>query len=516
MIDEALQVGDGTLIALAPDGSTTVHSIERACFKCGRSFRAIDPKDFSYNSAQGWCPRCRGFGELFYLPEVERGARADAIEESWFGWQEGNREICPECQGSRLNPAARAVRLMTGELNGAKLSPSGLALKEGPTIDAVGSSAVEVALDYFGSLQFTEREAAIARDIVPEIVERLRFLCQVGLGYLQLGRGATTLSGGEAQRIRLAAQLGSNLSGVLYILDEPTIGLHARDNERLLSALSILRSRGNSLIVVEHDEATMRSADYIIDLGPGAGVHGGEVVASGTLSELMRHENSITGRCLREQKKFPSRGARRRVSASVKGTQPGDSGRLLLKNAAANNLKRITVAFPLQRLVLVTGVSGSGKSTLVRECLLPRLRARLEGKRAGTQRGSSNELAGFEVIKAVYEVDQSPIGRTPRSTPATYVGFFDEIRRIFAGTPEARLRGYLPGRFSFNSKPGRCPACEGAGTVKLEMSFLPPAFVRCESCQGCRFNRETLDILYRGKNVAQVLEMSVEEANEFF
>ncbi len=505
LIDEALALGQGTLLTLNQAGKTAVHSTERACPECGVSFQPLDPKNFSYNSSQGWCPRCRGFGELFYLPDVDRGARADAIEESWFEWQEGHREICPDCQGARLNPMARAVRLQAG---GAARASHWFGLRGAPTIESIGNAAVEDALAFFRSLRFTGRDAAIARDILPEIKERLQFLCEVGLGYLQLGRSATTLSGGEAQRIRLAAQLGSNLSGVLYVLDEPTIGLHARDNEQLLAALKLLRARGNSLVVVEHDEATMRRADYIVDLGPGAGVHGGRVVASGTLGELLRHKDSITGRCLRATKTYPSRGRRRPVEKA--------GAWLILKDAAANNLKHLTVAFPLNRLVFVTGVSGSGKSTLVRECLLPSLQAKL--KRAKGQRVAPGpcEVEGFEAVKAVYEVDQSPIGRTPRSTPATYVGFFDVIRQLFSQTPEARLRGYSPGRFSFNSPQGRCPNCEGAGTVKLEMSFLPPAFVRCETCQGCRFNLETLDVTYRGRNIAQVLEMSVEEALEFF
>jgi excinuclease ABC subunit A len=505
LIDEAVELGHGTLLALdRSDGHVTVHSTERACPKCGRSFQPLDPKNFSYNSSQGWCHRCRGFGELFYLPDVERGARAGAIEESWFDWQEGNREQCPECRGARLNPVSRAVRLEAGD---AEAASRFLEQRGAPTIETIGNAAVEDALAFSQALQFSGREAAIARDILPEISERLKFLCGVGLGYLQLGRSATTLSGGEAQRIRLAAQLGSNLSGVLYVLDEPTIGLHARDNEQLLAALKLLRSRGNSLVVVEHDEATMRRADYIVDLGPGAGVHGGQVVASGTLSELLRHKDSITGQCLRASKKYPSRGQRR----PVKRSGPA----LVLRNAAAHNLKDLTVSFPLNRLVLVTGVSGSGKSTLIRECLLPSLQARL--RKPGEPAVSSGcVLEGFKSIKAVHEVDQSPIGRTPRSTPATYVGFFDSVRQLFSQTPEARLRGYAPGRFSFNSAQGRCPTCEGAGTVKLEMNFLPPAFVRCETCQGCRFTRETLDIEYRGKNIAQVLEMSVEEAIDFF
>ena len=527
-IDETLKLGQGTLFALDNHGHISVHSTERVCPKCGRSFEALDPKNFSYNSPQGWCPRCRGFGELFYLPDVDRGARADAIEESWYGWQEGEREICPECQGARLNALARAVRLTSAEWG-----MRSAAWKAAPTIDAFGQMPVEVADKLFRAVRFKGRAAAIARDILPEIRERLKFLREVGLGYLQLGRGVPTLSGGEAQRIRLAAQLGSNLSGVLYILDEPTIGLHARDNEQLLAALQKLKARGNSVLVVEHDEATMRRADYIIDLGPGPGVHGGEVVAAGTLAELLRHPESVTGKCLRAHRKFPTRGKRRKVQSpsdpgrdavehvptSVTGS---DRGWFVLSGASKNNLKNLTVRFPLARLVLVTGVSGSGKSTLIRECLLPALKSR------NTQHATRNThhvsritsppsaLSGWESLQAVYEVDQSPIGRTPRSVPATYVGFLDDIRQLFAQVPEARLRGYSPSRFSFNSPQGRCPECEGAGTIKLEMNFLPPAFVRCEVCGGTRFNRETLDIAYRGKNIAEVLELSVEEALDLF
>jgi excinuclease ABC subunit A len=348
----------------------------------------------------------------------------------------------------------------------------------------------------------------------------------VGLGYLQLGRSVTTLSGGEAQRIRLAAQLGSNLCGVLYVLDEPTIGLHARDNEQLLAALEQLRSRGNSLVVVEHDEETMRRADFIVDLGPGAGVQGGEVVAAGTLDELLQHDDSMTGKCLRAHKKYPTRGTRRDVqrAASVplansrrKERQQDAGGTLMLRGASEHNLKDLTASFPLNRFVVVTGVSGSGKSTLVHECLLPALERKLKSPKSRVQGSRSGEIiSGNEFIAAVHEVDQSPIGRTPRSTPATYVGFFDDIRALFAQTPDARMRGYGPGRFSFNSAQGRCPECEGAGTIRLEMNFLPPAFVRCETCGGCRFNRETLDIEYKGKNIAQVLELSVDEAINFF
>lgn len=522
LVDDTVKLGRGTLFALDNAGKVTIHSTERACPSCGRSFQPLDPKLFSYNSAQGWCPTCRGFGELFYLPDVERGARADAIEESWFGWQEGNREPCPDCHGARLNPIARAVRLpMPGSKTKGRDGTDGVL--GSPTIETFGQMSVEEAYEAFRRIKYSGREAAIARDILPEITERLSFMIKVGLEYLQLDRSVTTLSGGEAQRIRLAAQLGSNLSGVLYVLDEPTIGLHARDNERLLAALNTLKARGNSLLVVEHDEDTMRAADFIIDLGPGAGVHGGTVVGSGTLEELMRHPDSVTGRCLREQKCFPKRGQRRavtpntqlkprRVAALQESVFPLPD--LVLKNATVHNLKGVTAAFPLNRLVVVTGVSGSGKSTLIRECLLPALEGALK-KRRGLP-PEIGVLSGHEVLQAVYEVDQAPIGRTPRSTPATYVGFFDEIRALFAQVPESRLRGYSSSRFSFNSKQGRCPGCEGAGTIKLEMSFLPPAFVRCETCAGTRFNPETLDIEYHGKNIAQVLELSVEQAVDFF
>ena len=513
LIDETLTLGHGMLFALDNHGKVSIHSTERSCKNCGRSFEPLDPKNFSYNSPQGWCPRCRGFGELFYMPEdVDRGAREDAIAESWYEWQEGEREICPECNGARLNPMARAVRLNVGQTAGLILSKAKNAKVRqdaGPTIDAYSQMSVESAEEVFRKMKFRGREAEIARDILPEIRERLKFLCEVGLGYLQLGRGVPTLSGGEAQRIRLAAQLGSNLSGVLYVLDEPTIGLHARDNEQLLATLEKLRSRGNSVVVVEHDEETMRRADFVVDLGPGAGVHGGQVVAAGTLKELLQHPESLTGKCLRAHKKYPTRGERRPV-------KNGKQGWMTLHKAAKNNLKNLTVKFPLGRLVVVTGVSGSGKSTLIRECLLPALTQALKSRNTEYGTRSNSQISGLESIKAVYEVDQSPIGRTPRSIPATYVGVFDEIRKLFAQVPEARLRGYSPSRFSFNSAQGRCPECEGAGQIKLEMNFLPPAFVRCETCEGCRFNRETLDIEYNGKNIAQVLELSVEEAMEFF
>ena len=510
-IGEALTVGQGTLFALDRKGRCTVHSDQRGCPKCRRSFPPLDPKNFSYNSSQGWCPRCRGFGELFHLPDVERGADADSVEESWFSWAE-SRETCPECQGARLNPVARAVRLPLGE------GPAGR-----PTLEEMGRWSVDEARTWFEALRPTGRSAEIARDILPEIRERLKFLGEVGLGYLQLGRSVTTLSGGEGQRIRLAAQLGSNLSGVLYVLDEPTIGLHARDNRRLLDALEKLRSRGNSLVVVEHDEDTMRRADWILDLGPGAGVHGGRVVAAGTLQELLRHPDSVTGRCLRENPARPARGERRPVEAAglrkprgKAATADGSVEWLTVHRARLNNLQDVTVSFPRGRLVVVTGVSGSGKSTLIKECLVPGVRAVLEGADEKKARGQAGGVSGLGNLRAVHEVDQSPIGRTPRSTPATYVGFFDDIRALFAQVPEARMRGYGPGRFSFNSPQGRCPHCEGAGVVKLEMNFLPTASVTCEGCGGARFNSGTLEIRYQGKSIAEVLRLSVAEGIEFF
>ena len=512
LVEEALSIGKGVFFALDRSDRLTVHSTERACPQCRRSFGPLDPKDFSYNSNQGWCPRCRGFGELFHLPEVDRGANADAVEESWWRWAT-EREICPECLGARLKPEARAVRF-AGEDD------------PGTTLDLLGGMSVDQAADWIASIRLAGRSAEIGRDIQPEIRERLRFLREVGLGYLQLGRSVVTLSGGEAQRIRLAAQLGSNLSGVLYILDEPTIGLHPRDNDRLLECLIALRDRGNSLVVVEHDEDTMRRADFVIDLGPGAGVHGGRLVAAGTVPELLDHPDSITGRHLREleTRVYPSRGHRRPVTPST-GASRGRkaaaaaapaTGWITLEEAFLHNLQRVTARFPMGRFTVVTGVSGSGKSTLVKNCLFPAL----EGLVAkGARKGGHPGIGRIETphpIRAVHEVDQSPIGRTPRSTPATYVGFFDVIRQLFADAQESKVRGYGPGRFSFNSTQGRCPECEGKGFIELEMNFLPSAQVRCGRCGGRRFNPETLDVTWQGKSIADVLELSVAEALGFF
>ena len=505
LISETLAHGAGTLFAVDESGHETVHAANNVCGGCGSSFAPLDPKDFSYNSPRGWCSTCRGFGEIFDMPDVDRGDAQEAVEETWFEWLSDRREICPDCKGARLNSLARSVRLPLSV-------PNALQFNSEPTIDVFAQSTVSVAKKLFSQLKWNGRGIEIARDILPEIVSRLNFLSEVGLGYLQLGRSVTTLSGGEAQRIRLAAQLGSNLSGVLYVLDEPTIGLHTRDNHQLLDTLEKLRSRGNSVVVVEHDEDTMTRADYIIDLGPGAGVDGGAVVASGGLKQILSNKFSLTGIELSRQR-APDKllGQERSTNPPlIKGGGKNKTPSLVFKNLCKNNLKNLSVAIPLGRFVVVSGVSGSGKSTMVRECILPELQNALKSVR------ECQTVEGFEQIKSVHEVDQSPIGRTPRSIPATYVGFFDTIRQLFAKVPEARMRGFSPARFSFNSAEGRCPECKGAGKVKLEMNFLPPAFMKCELCQGNRFSPEVLDILYNGKNIAEVLDLSVNESADFF
>jgi len=393
---------------------------------------------------------------------------------------------CPHCHGERLSDIARAVTV------------GGMGIMD------FCRMSVRQELEFMENLRLEGNMALVAEQIVKEIKSRLRFLADVGLQYLTLSRGASTLSGGESQRIRLATQIGSSLMGVLYILDEPSIGLHQRDNDKLLSTLKQLRDLGNTLIVVEHDEDTMRAADYIVDVGPGAGIHGGEIVAAGSLDEILAQPRSITGQYLSGVKKIPVPSARRQ----------GNGQHLRVCGARENNLKNIDVSIPLGTLTCVTGVSGSGKSSLVGEVLNKTLLAKLNHAR--TRPGICDAIEGMEYLDKVIDIDQSPIGRTPRSNPATYTGLFNDIRDLFASTNEAKIRGYGPGRFSFNVKGGRCEACSGDGLVKIEMHFLADVYVPCEVCRGQRYNRETLEVLYKGKNISQVLDMTADEAVDFF
>ena len=500
-------------------------STEMSCPGCGRAFEELDPRLFSFNSPHGACEECGGFGEI-WNQKLQTGTEdngesvlenelAAERESEWIDGEEAR--VCSACEGSRLNPIARHVRL------------------QGRTIDNFTALSAGEALKLVGKLRFRGTQQTIAADLVPEIEQRLRFMENVGLDYLALGRSAKTLSGGESQRIRLAAQLGSNLRGVLYVLDEPTIGLHPRDNLRLLETLTALREKGNSLVIVEHDEETMRRADHIIDLGPRAGVHGGEVVAEGTLDDIRQNANSETGRCLKTPLCHPTRKNRRSLGEVEHWIQ--------IHGARANNLKNVDVRFPVGRLSVITGISGSGKSTLMGEILLPAVKQSLGSARASradrgaSPRSSSNQkqlfgegaekrtrgacapqtgVAGTDAIEAVYEVDQSPIGKTSRSTPATYIKVFDEIRNLYAQLPVSRVRGYSASRFSFNAEGGRCESCKGQGVIKLEMSFLPSSYVPCEDCRGKRYNPQTLEVLYNEKSIGDIMEMTIEEAAEFF
>ncbi|HEV3272682.1 MAG TPA: excinuclease ABC subunit UvrA [Candidatus Methylacidiphilales bacterium] len=507
LVDAALALGRGTLYALDPRGRETVYSTQLFCPGTGRSFDELEPRLFSFNSPHGWCPACQGFGTLFKVrTEGETEAEREIEIERAREWAEddGPLPVCPECRGRRLNPLARAVRLPLGR---------GAEKHGGLTIGEIGELSIIEALRFFRTVKPKGREARIARDILPEIVQRLAFLVEVGLGYLSLDRSATTLSGGESQRIRLAAQFGSELQGVLYVLDEPTIGLHPRDNARLLDSLATLRDRGNTLVVVEHDEDTMRFADRIIDLGPGAGAQGGEIIAEGSWRALAKRGGSPTGKILGRPLRHPLRGERRSAKDAP--------GWCRIRGANANNLKRLDVRFPAGRFIALCGVSGAGKSTLLHDVIKPAAQAfagRLRGRsrRGKAPAGPWKKLEGFDVFTSVYEVDQAPIGKTSRSTPATYIGLMDEIRALFARLPLARQCGYEASRFSFNSGSGRCPACLGQGAVKVEMSFLPSTFVPCETCRGRRYNPETLEVRYNEKSIADTLDLTIDQAVDFF
>lgn len=497
-LEQALNLGNGVVI-VAPVNKRTgkqasgerLFSTNRACPCCGNGFDELDPRLFSYNSKHGWCKRCFGTGLVIKGFDEEQTGE----ERTWQPDDEEQTEkTCPSCSGQRLNPTALAVRFRDR------------------SIAALASLPVDDAEQWFRKLNLKSHEQAIARDLLSEMTSRLQFLQKVGLNYLSLDRAAPTLSGGEAQRIRLAAQLGSSLQGVCYVLDEPTIGLHTRDNRRLIETLRELQQQGNTVVVVEHDEDTIREADHLIDMGPRAGINGGEVIAHGNLKKVMGNPRSLTGQMLSQPLRHPMPALR---NPSLRALW--DDEKLHIEAATQNNLRRIDLDIPLRRLVAISGVSGSGKSTLVRGVLYPNLKQAVAHKRKKQHPWQGLEqLSGWESIDRVLEVDQTPIGKTPRSCPATYIGIWDTIRKLFAGTVDARLRGYTAARFSFNAGDGRCAACGGQGEQKIEMNFLPDVRVPCEVCHGWRFNEETLSVTYKDKHIGDVLAMNIDEATEFF
>jgi excinuclease ABC subunit A len=470
--DEVIKVevlGDGE----SGETGELVFSQKCVCVHCRIHYPEIAPRIFSFNSPQGACPACGGLGSEF------KGSQELQDRQGYTG-----SRLCRECKGTRLRKESLHVKI------------------GGKNIAEITSMPINDTLDFFTSVEFSRQEKAIAERVVKEIASRLDFLVRVGLDYLSLDRPSATLSGGESQRIRLATQIGSGLVGVLYILDEPSIGLHQRDNARLLAILEGLRDLGNTVLVVEHDRETIVAADHVIDMGPGAGVVGGEVVAQGTPHDIMESDTSLTGQYLSGRMSIPIPPRRRQRDGRV----------LVLKGAKEHNLKNIAVEFPVGSMVCVTGVSGSGKSSLVVDTLYRAMMRRLH--RSKDKAGVVDEIIGWDHFDRVIVIDQNPIGRTPRSNPATYTGLFDHVRELFAQLPEARVRGYKPGRFSFNVKGGRCEACLGDGLIKIEMLFLPDVFVTCEVCCGRRYNRETLEILYKGRSIADVLDLTVNQAIE--
>lgn len=576
-IETSLELAEGNLTVDVIDGDELKFSENHACPICGFSIGELEPRMFSFNSPFGACPTCDGLGQKLtvdmdlVVPDKDKSLNEGAIEP----WEPTSSDFYPTllkrvCEVYKINmdkpykkltdrqknilmhgsgdkeieftftqrnggtrkrkmvfegvipninrryhesPSEYTREMMSKYMtelpcetcHGKRLSQEALSVYVGGfNIGEVVQYSIKNALNYYEKIELSEQDRAIANQILKEIISRLSFLNNVGLEYLTLNRSSGTLSGGEAQRIRLATQIGSRLTGVLYVLDEPSIGLHQRDNDRLISTLKEMRDLGNTLIVVEHDDDTMRAADYLVDVGPGAGNHGGEIVSSGTPAKVMKDKKSLTGQYLSGKKRIDVPEHRREVT----------NKKISIKGARSNNLKNVDVEFPLSVMTVVTGVSGSGKSSLVNEILYKSLAQKIN--KSKIKPGDFDTIDGIDHLDKIIDIDQSPIGRTPRSNPATYTGVFDDIRDVFAQTNEAKIRGYQKGRFSFNVKGGRCEACKGDGIIKIEMHFLPDVYVPCEVCDGKRYNRETLEVTYKGKNIADVLEMTVEEATHFF